>query len=614
MTQKNSVLRRVRRYLENESGNFAIIFAVCAFPILGAASLAIDYSNMQRERSYVQHSLDAAALATAKQMAAGSSGEALESYARDFFEANLPSSIDAARVELELEIKSTQKTDDDGNPYTQKTLNLGASLDYDSLIATVVGHEEFALDIAAEVAMGNMTVEVALVIDNSGSMSSNNRLNLAKTTAKSLLDTVYNAAGYSNKKDPVKFALVPFAASVNVGSNYATATWMDKNGWAPRHHENLDWTTYDTSNAIRVRNHGVQENINGKWTWRSRQDVFALMSASWQGCVEMRPWPHNTLDTAVVRNNTAGYTRVRWDSADAELDKLFVPMFAPSEPYRYYTSWNSYRNRYDHYSDSDYYGYNYTYDWKRSDNVTFGSDTSNRGSNQNNRQNWIFRYQNNQLSSAATRYGQGPNYGCTTNALTPLTTTKTNVVTAIDAMQPNGMTNIQSGVSWGWRALSASEPLTGGRDYSDDENRKYMIVLTDGNNTYSSQWTPNETYYGAWGYGKHDRIEDGLSNADLAGTPYQNTSLNTYEKKMNAHTLQTCNNAKAAGVTVFTIAFDVSNGSSVKEMLNTCAGSGIVDGQPLMAAGEFYFDVQGSGLQDAMASIASQISDMRIMR
>ncbi|MEZ5791108.1 MAG: hypothetical protein R3D34_10080 [Nitratireductor sp.] len=58
---------------------------------------------------------------------------------------------------------------------------------------------------------------------------------------------------------------------------------------------------------------------------------------------------------------------------------------------------------------------------------------------------------------------------------------------------------------------------------------------------------------------------------------------------MNAHTVQTCNNAKAAGVTVFTIAFDVRDGSSVKEMLNACAGSGVIDGEPVLSSGNFLF-------------------------
>ena len=631
------ILKKLTSMLRNESGNFAIIFAICAFPAIGAASLALDYSNMSRERNMVQHSLDAAALATAKQMASGTTGEALEQYARDFFDANLPSTIAANRVDLDVNIKTEMTENKDGNLVPQKTLALNASLDYNTFIANVVGQDEFQIGISSQVAMGNMTVEVALVIDNSGSMGGT-RINLAKSTAKDLITTVYNASGFSNKTDPVKFALVPFAASVNIGADNANANWMDKNGWSPIHHENLDWFTY-TANPVRSNQTGFQQQVNGSWKWLTRQDVYSMLGTSWQGCVEMRQWPYNTTDDAVLLSNTAGYTRVL-NNSTAELKKqLFVPMFAPAEPGNKKVTSTSGSSSNDSYTyPNDYLGKSSSWtsraDWRQPTSATTakwitssdypgytgsGSNTvPGQANGQNSRQNWIWRYEaaaiDNQISSSVSNWGSGPNASCTTQPITALTTTQSTIETAVNNMIANGNTNIQEGVAWGWRTLSPKEPFTGGREYDDTENRKYMIVLTDGNNTYGTTSNPNGSSYAAWGYEKHDRIEEGLASADLAGTIYSGQNLNTYEKKMNAHTLQTCNNAKAAGVTVFTIAFDVSNGSSVKQMLDACAGSGIVDGKPLMASGTFYFDVNGTGIQDAMASIATQISDIRIMK
>ena len=51
-----------RRFLRETAGNYAIMFAIAAFPIMGTISLAIEYSSIQRERSAVQQSLDAATL------------------------------------------------------------------------------------------------------------------------------------------------------------------------------------------------------------------------------------------------------------------------------------------------------------------------------------------------------------------------------------------------------------------------------------------------------------------------------------------------------------------------------------------------------------------------
>ena len=47
---------------------------------------------------------------------------------------------------------------------------------------------------------------------------------------------------------PVQFGLVPFAASVNVGPQYADADWMDTEGRSPIHHENFDWGAFTASN------------------------------------------------------------------------------------------------------------------------------------------------------------------------------------------------------------------------------------------------------------------------------------------------------------------------------------------------------------------------------
>ena len=56
---------------------------------------------------------------------------------------------------------------------------------------------------------------------------------------------------------------------------------------------------------------------------------------------------------------------------------------------------------------------------------------------------------------------------CTTTPITPLTdvTTsagKTTIDNAIDAMAPNGATNVPQGMVWGWRVVSSGEPFTGG--------------------------------------------------------------------------------------------------------------------------------------------------------
>ena len=626
------------RFVRDRAGNFALIAALLALPLLGSAALAIDYTNLYRYRNAVQSSLDAAALAASKELATGASTSELETYARDYFDANLSSDLRNMIAEFSFAIKSDPKTGAGGEPYLEKTVSLDAKLRYPTHLARVVGTDVLAADIASQVVVGNITVEVALVIDNSGSMDTNGRIALAKSTSVKLVDTIFNGAGASNKKDPVKFALVPFAASVNVGKANANADWLDTKGWAPIHNENLDWTTYvrpANSQSFQKQDKGThfvyREKIANSWQWKTRFDLFDMLGVDWEGCVEARPWPHNARDTH-QKINTSDFNAVKGGYAGGDgLDAIFVPLFAPAEPSSSYATLN--KNKVNHSSDSYNYPNDYLYDWKRPKATNPGqieqiySDTgypapydkgvSGSGAKQNLRQDWVWRYQAAALDSGviAKSIGEtatyGPNYHCTTTPVKELTAKNGEIKTAINAMQAEGNTNIQEGVAWGWRMVSSREPFTQGRAETDRDNRKYLIVLTDGNNTYGSSSTPNGTSWGAWGYGKHGRMDAGLAVADRPDL-YKTASLNSEEKKMNAHTLQTCENARADGVTIFSIAFDVPDGSSVKQLLSACAGSGVVGGKPIAADGQFYFDVNGSGLEKAMADIAAQISDVRI--
>lgn len=619
----NMVPALFRRFLKDTAGTYAITFSLMVVPVLGTVALAVDYSNLSKQKSFVQSSLDAAALATSKEYAAGNFAADTEAqekalmdvYASDFFHANLPSEVLPQDVVLTSGFTTVAKQDQDGVWREEKAVALSATLTYDTLIAKVVGHETIVSQIASEVAMGNLTVEVALVVDNSGSMASNSKITRLKEASRSMVDKIFAAATTSNKPNPISFSVVPFAASVNIGNANAGEPWMDLNGWAPIHHENLDWSTYikPTNATVEITDRGthktVREQISGgAWEWKTRHDIHEMLGTQWSGCVEMRPWPHSTLDTVQTVNGVTFEQAQAATSGDG-LDALFVPMFAPSEPSAKYVtkSGSSWVNNTDSYN----YPNDYTYDYRKKDNKIFASTTADRQSNQNVRQDWIWRYQNNYVSMASSR---SPNISCTTPPLTPLTTDKATIMTAIDNLVANGNTNVQEGVAWGWRTLSASLPFTGGRAYDDIDNRKYIIVLTDGNNTYSTSSTPNESTYGAWGYGKHGRIDEGLEKADRPAL-YTNTTPTTWESKMNVHTLQTCENAKAAGITVFSIAFDVSSGSSVKKLLESCGGSAKdADGEDVYAAGRFYYDVGTTELAQAMDDIAAQISEMRIKR
>ncbi len=660
---------KLKNFLSNTSGNVAVTTVFAMFPLLASVAVTVDYTRYSMQVSSIQASLDAAGVAAGRFASTGADEPAIKAYAETYFKANLDNSIDYADITFDLDLIEGDASVD---PIIPTRIQLSGELDYDPILGTTPYFELSNLvhEVITEITLGNRTVEVALVMDNSGSMGSNNRINIMKTETKNLVDKIFNASTLSDLPDPVKFSVVPFAGTVNIGPNNWNRRYMDRNGWSSIHHESLDWNTYRTTKTKRWRKTGFQvAKDGGGWDWLTRMDVFEMLDVDWKGCVEMRPWPYNTTDDfAWVQG---GYNTVN-NSLDANgdgvsdgVDALFVHYFAPDEPDRKYAYKSG--SSTNHQTDDDGYENSYLYDFRDYDknnpgstyqiwenievvnaepNIAYDQSGSTR---QINRSNWMFKYQSRKKDSYpyTSTFDQddesswyGPNFGCTVDPITPLTTTKSTVDSAINAMDANGITNIQQGLTWGWRTLSDNEPFTEGRENDDKENMKYIVLLTDGNNFYGTDGdsTPNQTEYGAWGYARtsapynpmfeekgieedHNRWLDGLSASDLTDTIYSGASFDTtpesngdFELIMNAHTNQSCNNIKNDGISIFTIAFDVSSGSSVKNLLEACSGSGVKDGKNVIASGIFYYDVNGGQLEMAMNQIADQIAQLHISK
>lgn len=148
--------------------------------------------------------------------------------------------------------------------------------------------------------------------------------------------------------------------------------------------------------------------------------------------------------------------------------------------------------------------------------------------------------------------------------LMPLTNSKSLLKAKADSLGASGTTYIPMGLAWGWRILSKSEPFTEGASYSDDDWQKAMILMTDGQNTVS----------------------------------YSNTGASA-----NANTTTLCNNIKGAGITVYTVAFQISD-TTTKNMLQSCASKN-----------SYYYDASNNAaLTAAFSSIAQQLSQLRLSK
>lgn len=120
--------------------------------------------------------------------------------------------------------------------------------------------------------------------------------------------------------------------------------------------------------------------------------------------------------------------------------------------------------------------------------------------------------------------------------IVPLTTNMASVKTKVSNMKPIGNTNIPLGAEFGWNLLDPQAPYSEGAAYSDTNTRKFLVLLTDGIQT-SKQWGPDGTT--SVGHG-------------------------------NQNLLTLCKGMRDKGITVFSIAFDITN-TAITDLLEECA-------------------------------------------
>lgn len=605
-----------------------MITAIAMVPLMGALALGVDYAQMSRERQAALSALDAAGIATARYISEGADDAQAIAYAQQFFEANL-GPVDPADTNLEV-------TPPNQNITGGGTLKLRVAVAYHPyflptfhyLLGIGTSPDTLTFRASSEVRLKN-TLEVALVLDNSGSMDDQGsgarkkRIDLLKDAAKELVETISKEAAQMKQiQKPVQFGLVPFAGAVNVGPSHAGDSWMDTDGLSPVHHENFDWSSM-TGNKRVEKSGGVYVKKGSGWGSEEGQIVtrFTLFDSimrkngstakhatHWQGCVEMRPYPYALDDTA---------------PSTARPATLFVPMFAPDETDRTDGGWTS----------------------RPANNNWWPDDTT--STNDAKRQAYMPKYFKVQDVSALGD-GEGPNAGCTTKPITPLTDVSTaagveTVKDAIDAMQPLGATNVTEGISWGWHVVSSGAPFTQGRRESEKGNDKVVIVLTDGANTY---YTPDSvsanSYSGSgWRSGGNDLAGNKsiYSNYGYAGKNYDGTGksrlymglssdsgVNTsrfdnanFTNAMADHMSQVCENAKAAGLVVMTVALDLNSRNTTEAeqiaALKKCASDSRIRRDPDEPSkpAKLFWNATGSSLNDDFKAIGDELSNLRIV-
>src|SRR5262245_15597684 len=175
----SSTVRALRR---DQAANVAILFALATVPIVGAVATAVDYSRANSARTAMQAALDAAALTLGKDVSTSSAGQ-LNKKANDYFKAVF-NRAEAHDIKIAAKYKAAEET-----------LTLTGSGAVDTTFARLLGFQQIKIDATSTVAWGtSKKLEIALVLDNTGSMASSGKIEALKKASKGFIDALKKAA------------------------------------------------------------------------------------------------------------------------------------------------------------------------------------------------------------------------------------------------------------------------------------------------------------------------------------------------------------------------------------------------------------------------------------
>ena len=239
------------RFLKDNRGGSAPFLALALIPMMGVTGAAVDYSRANVVKAAMQSALDATGLILSKNAHTMSAGD-IGAQANAIFLAqfNRPEVQD---VSLTYVFNAPQEG--------SFSLKLTAQATLPTRFAMLIGTSQIQIGSTSEIIWGMKKLNLALALDNTGSMASSGKMAALKTAAHNLLNTLQKAEKQSGD---IKISIVPFATDVNVGKSNVEAPWIDWTQW-----ENVNGscssTSYHTKNSCQSA--GRIWSVDNKSTW-----------------------------------------------------------------------------------------------------------------------------------------------------------------------------------------------------------------------------------------------------------------------------------------------------------------------------------------------------------
>ena len=312
----------LRGFVAARGANVAMIYALALVPLCLAVGGGLDYARAVVVKTSMSEALDSAALAVA-----GSKNltlDQMQTLAQQYFNANYHQSADYGTPVAISVTKSGQ------------IITVATSCAMPTSVLQVVGLSSWNITATSTVTFGQTKLWVALVLDNTGSMSDSDKSGLTKMaslkSASHSLLTMLQSAG-TNPGD-VQVAIVPFAKDVNVGTASVNANWLD---WT-------DWEAANGSCNISGKSTASTCQVHGTWTtswYTSSCNIpgYTTKTACQNAVGTWTPANHSTWNGCVTDRgySTGPDTTYNYDVNSSSPNPARTTSYFPAEQYAYCT-------------------------------------------------------------------------------------------------------------------------------------------------------------------------------------------------------------------------------------------------------------------------------------
>jgi len=465
------------RFAGAQGGNTVVVFALAFIPLMGLTGAAVDYSRANALQSKMQAAADTTALMVAQTAAAQSAAD-LQTSSSNYYMA-LFSNPAATGLAVTGTYSSTSGS----------TVVVRATATYRTNFMGIMGFANLPLAAVSTATFGNKRLRVALVLDNTGSMSSAGKIDALKTATKNLLDQLKAAA--INNGD-VYVSIVPFVKDVNVGAGNYNANWIYWDDAAK-----TDNNSWDAQNGTCSNN-----------SYSDRQSCLAPGNCNLAGytteasCLAATGSCNNARYTTQSTCTSGGYCSIssytRQNNCTNNGGTWRTPAVWTAGGPGIWTD---------------------TYTWTPANHNTWNGCAMDRGdSAAPNAGNYDTNVTVPTNTNTATLYA-AEQYSSCPQAVMGLNYDWTNMKNLVNNMSPGGNTNQAIGLQLGWMSLTGGGPFTMPAEDANYEYQHVIILLTDGLNT-EDRWYTTQTSI-------DNRQASTCTNAKAAGVVLYMIQVNT---------------------------------------------------------------------------------------